>query len=271
MASNTQIFISYRRDGGDVTAKLICEALKNKGYSVVFDFDALKGGFFDTRILQTIQGCSDVVLVLPVGGLDRCVNNDDWVRQEIRHAISCKKNIIPVMLNGFEFPDNLPEDIEVIRRYNGVRFAMDYFDAVIDKIAERLIARPQNQNYQNGGAQNTYNGNQSYTQQNYSNQSTQSQGGGAPFIGRLTIKRPLQWNGIVRNIKIKIDGVDAGVIAAECEAHFSLAEGFHKVDFAIDWLKAGVTVSISPRHPESEVVVSFSGIMMNKLKADIVK
>ena len=31
-----QIFISYRRTGGDTTAKLICETLKNRGYSASF-------------------------------------------------------------------------------------------------------------------------------------------------------------------------------------------------------------------------------------------
>ena len=139
---SNQIFISYRRTGGDVTAKLICEALKNRGYTVFYDFDALKGGFFDTRILDAIEGCNDVVLVLPPNALDRCVNEDDWVRQEIRHAMAHNKNIIPVMLNGFEFPAELPADIDDIRRYSGLRFLMDYFDAVIDKIIERLTCAP---------------------------------------------------------------------------------------------------------------------------------
>ena len=43
-----QVFISYRRVGGDVTAKLICEALKNRGYTVFYDFDSLHGGHFDS-------------------------------------------------------------------------------------------------------------------------------------------------------------------------------------------------------------------------------
>jgi len=40
-----QIFISYRRDGGDVTAKLICEALKNRGFTVFYDYDSISGGY----------------------------------------------------------------------------------------------------------------------------------------------------------------------------------------------------------------------------------
>ena len=136
-----QIFISYRRTGGDVTAKLICEALKNKGYSVFYDYDSLKGGVFDSAILNSIDECNDFVLVLPKNALARCKSKDDWVRQEIRHALMRGKNIIPVMLEKFEFPKNLPDDIQAVTRYNGVRFHMDFFDSVIDKIVEKLTSR----------------------------------------------------------------------------------------------------------------------------------
>jgi hypothetical protein len=71
-----QIFISYRRTGGDVTAKLICEALKNKGYSVFYDYDSLKGGVFDSAILNSIDECNDFVLVLPKNALARCEIGD---------------------------------------------------------------------------------------------------------------------------------------------------------------------------------------------------
>ena len=135
---NDQIFISYRRDGGDVTAKLICEALKNKGYTVFYDYDSLKGGVFDSRILSAIDQCEDFVLVLPKRALARCRSEKDWVRQEIRYALKQHKNIIPVMMEKFEFPKKLPSDIQDVTRYNGVRFHMDCFDAVIDQIIEKL-------------------------------------------------------------------------------------------------------------------------------------
>lgn len=137
-----QIFVSYRREGGDVTAKLVCEALKNRGYTVFYDYDSISGGYFDSRILDAIEECSDFVLVLPPHSLDRCVNDDDWVRQEIFHALKYGKNIIPVMLPGFEFPPNMPEDIADVSRYNGVQFVMAYFDGVIDTLVDRFIAKP---------------------------------------------------------------------------------------------------------------------------------
>ena len=134
----SKIFISYRRAGGDVTAKLISEALKNRGHKTFYDYDAIKGGVFDEQIKNEILECTDMVLILPVGALDRCQNVDDWVRIEISIALENEKNIIPVLLDEFEFPDKLPEDIDDVRRYSGVRFQMDYFDAVIDKIEEKL-------------------------------------------------------------------------------------------------------------------------------------
>ena len=144
MESKHSIFISYRRDGGDTTAKLICETLKNRGYTVFFDYDSLKGGVFDSRLIGAIDECTDVVLVLPKNALLRCKNEDDWVRQEIRHALKTKKNIIPVMLDGFSFPKKLPPDIQDVSRYNGVRFRMDFFEAVIDKIIEKLSNNKKN-------------------------------------------------------------------------------------------------------------------------------
>lgn len=138
-----RIFISYRRDGGDITAKLISEALKNQGYTTFYDYDALKGGVFDDQIRNEIINCTDMILVLPKNALDRCNNENDWVRMEIALALKHGKNIIPVMLHGFEFPDMLPEDIDKVRYYNGVRFYMEFFDAVIEGITRKLSPLPQ--------------------------------------------------------------------------------------------------------------------------------
>ena len=137
-----QIFISYRRKGGDVAAKFICDTLAKYGYSVYFDLDSLTGGCFNDRIMKNIEECKDVVLVLSLGALDRCADEADLLRREISYALKRGKNIIPVLLNGFEFPADLPSDIAAITRFNGVRYSTEYFDAVIDKIKERLDSKP---------------------------------------------------------------------------------------------------------------------------------
>lgn len=134
-----QVFISYRREGGDVSAKLICESLKRNGYTVFYDFDSINRGRFDSRIFTAIENCTDFVVVLSPGALDNCQKENDWVRWEIRHALEHRKNIIPVLLPGFDFPANLPEDINEVRNYNGVPFVMAYYDGVIDAIIKRFL------------------------------------------------------------------------------------------------------------------------------------
>lgn len=135
----SQIFISYRREGGEIMAQLLYDKLIARGYTVFYDVESLKSGRFDSKLLEEIEKAEDFLLILPPGGLDRCVSEEDWVRQEIRSAIEHKKNIVPIMLRGFSFPTNLPEDIGEIARYNGVNFGtMEFFDAKIQRILERL-------------------------------------------------------------------------------------------------------------------------------------
>ena len=107
---NYQIFISYRRDGGESLAALLYERFARKGYDVFYDVESLRSGDFNEKLLSVIEKCEDVLLILPPGGLDRCITDEnDWVKREIEHAMKCKKNIIPIMMRNFVFPDNLPE------------------------------------------------------------------------------------------------------------------------------------------------------------------
>ena len=134
-----QIFISYRRDGGEALAQLLHDRLVEEGYAVFYDIESLKSGPFDKRLLKKIEECNDVLVVLPPQALDRCIYEEDWVRQEIKHAIKQKKNIIPILMRGFVFPHTLPEDIQPLGSMNGVSFeTMEYLDARIEKIISML-------------------------------------------------------------------------------------------------------------------------------------
>lgn len=135
-----QIFISYRREGGESLAALLYERFTRMGYRVFYDVESLRSGDFNEKLLDVIAECEDMLLVLPPNGLDRCIGNpQDWVRREIAHAVKLQKNIIPVMMRNFVFPENLPEDISAIERMNGVSANMEYFDAVVHKISEQLL------------------------------------------------------------------------------------------------------------------------------------
>lgn len=138
---NYQVFISYRRDGGDALAGRIADRLSALGYCVFFDVESMRSGAFNTQILNAIDKCEDVVLVLPPNALERCINEDDWVRQELAYAFKNNKNVIPVMMRGFEFPTFLPVEINAVRFMEGIVASNDYFDAVIDKLVSLLRSR----------------------------------------------------------------------------------------------------------------------------------
>lgn len=138
---NYQVFISYRRDGGDALAGRIADRLSALGYCVFFDVESMRSGTFNTQILNAIDKCEDVVLVLPPNALERCNKEDDWVRQELTYALKNNKNIIPVMMRGFEFPAFLPTEINAVRFMEGIVASNDYFDAVIDKLVSLLKSR----------------------------------------------------------------------------------------------------------------------------------
>lgn len=136
------IFISYRRDGGEYTAKILCDSLREMGYRVFFDVETLQNGPFNTKLYTAIDSCTDFVLVLSPHALDRCCNEDDWVRREVEYALLKKKNIVPVILRGFSFPDTLPQSIEQIRFQNGIEANSEFFDAFLEKLQKFLISKP---------------------------------------------------------------------------------------------------------------------------------
>lgn len=138
------IFISYRREGGKEFARSIKYELESKGYSVFLDFDELTDGVFDERILEAIKEAPVFLFILSQHSLDRCVNEDDWVRREIEYAYSLDKHIIPINKDGeFEgLPDNLPADlVEVFGRnqYSEIMVGQ-LFEASMKKMIKDRIA-----------------------------------------------------------------------------------------------------------------------------------
>ncbi|MGN1372583.1 MAG: toll/interleukin-1 receptor domain-containing protein [Candidatus Coproplasma sp.] len=132
------IFISYRRDGGYAMARLLYECFNNAGLSVFLDLEELRSGPFNTKLYEAIDTCENFVLVLPPNSLDRCMVENDWLRLEIEHAIKQKKNIIPVMMVGFSFPEELPPSLQILPFFNGVQSSREYFDAAVKKIISML-------------------------------------------------------------------------------------------------------------------------------------
>ena len=136
------IFISYRRDNGWDTAKHLRDILTARGYSVFFDVDSLRSGDFNRALLDVIENCTDFIIILSPNALDRCVNERDWVRQELACALKAGKNVIPVISGKFHFPEKLPEDINAVRWKNAITVSIEFFDAMVEKLISFLHSRP---------------------------------------------------------------------------------------------------------------------------------
>lgn len=133
------IFISYRRSSYD-TANLVATRLRSAGYSVFFDMETLRSGKFNKQLYEVIDNCNDFVVVLPPSALDRCVSEDDWVRLEVCRAIESNKNIVPIMLNGFMWPNPMPIGIEELSNYQALTASsIEYFDLAIERLQKRYL------------------------------------------------------------------------------------------------------------------------------------
>jgi len=148
MPAKFKIFISYRRKGGYDTAKLIYERLKMDGYSVSFDLDTLENGNFCNELEKRIKKCKDFIIILNTGIFD-CFSEsdynpkDDWVRIEISWALAAKRNIVPLMMEDFNYPKRLPNDIKDITRINSIDLSPEHFEAAYEKMKNSfLLSKP---------------------------------------------------------------------------------------------------------------------------------
>ena len=99
----------------------------------------MEAGKFDSNLLQSIQSARNFILVLTVGALDRCINDNeqkDWIHKEVACALDSDCNIIPVFDN-FLMPnsEDLPVAMRPLTSYNGVNWVHEYQTACMDKIA----------------------------------------------------------------------------------------------------------------------------------------
>lgn len=99
---NFDAFISYRRNNGFMIAQVINDQLAKRGINCFLDMEVLSSGKFDVKILSAIAEAPNFILILSEGALDKCSDEDDWVRSEILEAVNLEavklnKTIIPIL------------------------------------------------------------------------------------------------------------------------------------------------------------------------------
>ena len=131
-------FISYRRGNGFFMAQVVRDHLEKQKVRCFLDVEELRSGKFDNKILEAIQDAPNFILVLTKNALDRCSDEQDWMRKEIMEALKYGKTIIPIMYEGFKWPkkwdEKIPETIRSIEHYQAVSGTKVYLNAMIDRI-----------------------------------------------------------------------------------------------------------------------------------------
>ncbi len=95
--SEKTVFISYRRDAtGKAFARSLKQELTHSGYDVFLDVDCIDAGEWAAQILTQVPKRAHFLLLLTPGALDRCVDENDWVRREFLLALDRGRNIVPV-------------------------------------------------------------------------------------------------------------------------------------------------------------------------------
>jgi hypothetical protein len=137
------VFISYRRKGaGAGVAGELQAKLENLGYKVFLDVDEIGSGQFPVQIKNAINDCKDFLLVLSPGTLDRCLDEEDWVRREIVQAQNENKNIIGVGLPGFVMPEveALPDPLKPLTTIQVFSWTHEYRTASFARIVDNLVS-----------------------------------------------------------------------------------------------------------------------------------
>jgi tetratricopeptide (TPR) repeat protein len=138
------VFISYRRDHGGVWARAIYQDLVANGYDAFFDFQSINSGDFSRIIIENIKARAHFLVLLAPSALERCEDPDDWLRREIETAIDHKRNIVPILLESFDFgnPDAvkvLTGKLATLKKYNGLRIYAEYFEEGMVRLRNRYL------------------------------------------------------------------------------------------------------------------------------------
>ncbi len=137
------VFISYRRDDvGTYFARSVKLALEHKGYHVFLDVDDIGGGNWKKQILSEVPKREHFLLLVTPGALDRCVEEDDWVRREFQLAKDLDKNIVPVFegkVDQAKLKFECPKVMQGIFNYQGLTLMQSDFEGGIYRLISRFI------------------------------------------------------------------------------------------------------------------------------------
>ena len=72
------------------------------------------------------------------------------MREELMLALETDKKIINVMVDGFDFPEELPENLKPITKRQGLHMNAEYIDSFMEALLEQIERDRQSVEDRNG-------------------------------------------------------------------------------------------------------------------------
>jgi hypothetical protein len=140
------VFISYRRRD-EPWALAVFADLTHHGYDVFIDYDGIGSGSFETAILENIKARAHFLVLLTPTALERSDDPKDWMRREIEAAVDSQRNIVPLMLAGFNFgipasKNQLAGKLAALPKYNGLPIPEGYFAQAMERLRNKFLNVP---------------------------------------------------------------------------------------------------------------------------------
>ena len=121
----SQVFVSYRRANEALVGRLTDRLMGRYGQNAVFrDVSSLDYAVdFPDELAAAIRRCDVFLLAIGPDWAQRLEHPEDYVRLEVEQAVSERKKILPVLLDGVAMPkpEDLPASIARITRLNAPR------------------------------------------------------------------------------------------------------------------------------------------------------
>ena len=137
------VFISYRRTNVS-WALFVYQNLTHNGYDVFIDFKGINSGNFETKILANIKARAHFLVILTPSALEDCKNPGDWLRREIETALDEKRNIVPLMVDNFDFGSPLVKEaltgkLAALSSINGLNVPAEYAFEAMDRLRKEYL------------------------------------------------------------------------------------------------------------------------------------
>src|SRR5262249_27587602 len=99
---------------------------------------------FEAAILENIRARAHFLVLLTPTALERCGNPKDWMRREIEAAIDSQRNIVPLMIAGFDFytpaiASLLTGKLAALKQYNVLKIPAGYFLQAMERLRDTFL------------------------------------------------------------------------------------------------------------------------------------